>query len=357
MKMEMPPKPWRSELKGFAMVKVSVIVPVHNSQSYLHKCVDSLLGQTLEEIEIILVDDCSTDTSPELLRQYALTHPDKIRCLYLEENIRQGGARNRGMEIARGEYIAFVDSDDFVEKDMCRALYEAAEGADLCGADYYIDDGKSLKDVLTDYGEGRELDYARRARFLGHCGYFWSRIYRRAFLKENNLNFPEKVFFEDAYFNFMTGLYARTLVKAPGQFYHYYQSTNSTVRSKGDVRQYERIVIPSLILDACKQRGIYEANRDLVDNKYISMQMGNIRHTCLGQPGKTDLSQLARIRTAVRQECPGFAKCPLYKDNLFQLRFYLRATMLSPRLAVLAYKVDWAVDLLAVLEGKLKRRK
>ena len=339
------------------MVKVSVIVPVHNSESYLHKCVDSLLAQTEENIEIILVDDCSSDSSRELIRSYASQHPGEVVPLYLDENIRQGGARNRGIDIARGEYIAFVDSDDFVEPDMCRVLYETAAGADMCCADYFIDDGESLKTVTVNPGQGSGMTQERKAWFAGHCGYFWSRIYRRDFLDEFGLRFPEKTFFEDAYFNFMTILYARTLVKASGKYYHYYQSENSTIRSQGDPRQYERIGIPSLILRDCRARGIYELYRDLVDSKYISMQMGNIRYTCLGQFNPPDPKRLEQIRRAIKAECPKFAKCPYYKNNLFQLRVYLRLTLLWPKLAVWAWRWDRYIDLLAVVEQKLKGKK
>lgn len=339
------------------MVKVSIIVPVHNSESYLPHCVESLLAQTLEDIEIILVDDCSTDSSREMIQRYAALFPQKIRGLYLDENVRQGGARNRGMEIARGEYISFVDSDDFLESDACRALYEAAWGADLCGADYYMDFGDRLKDVNTDYGEGRAVTEERRAWFLKRCGYFWSRIYRRAFLEENNLKFPENTFYEDAYFNFLTALYAKTLVKAPGRFYHYYQSENSTMRNRNNPRQYERIAIPSLIFSACRERGLYEAHAQLVHRKYMSMQMSNICYTCLDQFDRPDVQQLGRIRRAIKAEFPHYTRYQGYRQESLRLRIYLRLTMLSPRLAVLVHKADGLVTLLEVLAGKLKRRK
>lgn len=338
------------------MVKVSIIVPVHNSQAYLHKCVDSLLAQTLEEIEIILVDDCSVDSSRELIDNYVNQNPDKVRKLFLDENIRQGGARNRGMSIARGEYLCFVDSDDFIEPDTCRVLYESAKGADMCGADYYIDSGISLKNRDISYGEGFEMTPQRKVHMAANCGYFWSRIYRRDFLQEFDLRFPEGTFYEDAHFNFMTILLSRSVVKAPGRFYHYYQSENSTMRSDENPRQYERIAIPTLIMEDCKARGLYEQYRDLVDRKYIFMQMSNIRYTCLGKFRKPDVKQLARIRAAVKKDCPKFAKCPHYKDELFQLRVYLRLTLLWPRLAIWAYKMDWAVDLLAIVAGKLRRK-
>ena len=356
MRTGMPPPRWRSGSRKFAMVKVSIIVPVHNSESYLHKCVDSLLAQTLPEIEIILVDDFSSDGSRNLIDNYVNQNPGKVRKLFLEKNLRQGGARNRGMEIARGEYLCFVDSDDFVEPDMCQALYEAAKGADMCGADYYIDTGSSLRNVDLDYGEGFVMTPERKAYFAGHCGYFWSRIYRREFLEQHALRFPEGTFYEDAHFNFLTILLSNSAVKAPGRYYHYYQSENSTMRSDENPRQYERIAIPTLILQECKTRGIYEQYRNTVDQKYISMQMSNIRYTCLGKFKKPDIRQLGRIGKAVKADCPRFVKCPHYKDNPFTLRVYLRLTLLWPPLAVLAYKMDWAVELLGILAWKLRRK-
>ena len=353
----MPLLLWRGALKGSAMIKVSIIVPVHNSENYLHKCVESLLAQTLEEIEIILVDDCSADASPEMIRRYEGLFPGKIVGLYLEENIRQGGARNRGMEIARGEYIGFVDSDDFVEPDMCRVLYETAQGADLCGADYYMDFDGQLRDVNTDYGQGYRMTQRRRERFIARCGYFWSRIYRREFLKEHDLRFPENTFYEDACFNFLTALYAQTLIKAEGRFYHYYQSEGSTMRRRNDQRQYERLAIPGLIWDVCRERGLYDAHRELIHRKYMSMQMTNILHTCLEQFDKPDRSRLAQIKADIKEKCPRYRQYRGYKKESLRLRLYLRLTMLSPRLTVLVYKADRLVELLEVLANKLKRRK
>ena len=337
------------------MMKVSIIVPVHNSESYLHKCVDSLLAQTLQEIEIILVDDASTDNSRDLMADYADRYPEKVRCLYLDENIRQGGARNRGMEIATGEYIGFVDSDDWVEANTYEALYTAANGADMCGADYWIDRDGALQDVRLTYGDGTEMTPEKKAVFISGYGYFWSRIYRRDLINKHNLRFPENVYYEDSYFNFMTTLYSKTCVKAEGQYYHYYQSPNSTVRKDG-VHQYERIAIPSLIMGDCKERGIYIINKDLIDYKYITMQMSNIRHTCLDRFDKPDKGQIKRITDAIKKECPDFAKCKYYKRTDWQLRVYLRLAQISPTCAVVGKKFDRLIELTAILRNKLIKK-
>ena len=104
--------------------KVSVIVPVYNVEKYLSDCLDSLIKQTLKDIEIICVDDGSTDNSHKILLEYA-RKDDRILVLQ-QENSKQGTARNKGLEIAKGEYIGFVDSDDWVDEDFYEKLYIAA---------------------------------------------------------------------------------------------------------------------------------------------------------------------------------------------------------------------------------------
>jgi len=108
--------------------KISIIVPVYNVESVLERCLDSLIGQTLHQIEIICVDDGSTDRSPEILARYAEREP-RMRCMR-QTNQRQGAARNRGFEVATGEYVLYIDSDDWIDPAYCETLYEAAQRHD-----------------------------------------------------------------------------------------------------------------------------------------------------------------------------------------------------------------------------------
>ena len=112
--------------------KVSVIVPVYKVEQYLRQCMDSLVGQTLQEIEIVAVNDGSPDNSLQILEEYQIKYPQKVRVFSIE-NQGVSHARNYGFSLSRGEYILFVASDDFLEKDACRKLYEkaVAHGNDL----------------------------------------------------------------------------------------------------------------------------------------------------------------------------------------------------------------------------------
>lgn len=106
--------------------KVSIIVPVYNAEDTLTRCVESCLNQTLENIEIILIDDCSTDSSRDIINDYVRSYPERCKAIFQKENMRQGAARNTGFQICRGQYILFVDSDDWIEPESCEKLFNAA---------------------------------------------------------------------------------------------------------------------------------------------------------------------------------------------------------------------------------------
>ena len=105
------------------MPMISVIIPCFNVEQYVRRCVDSVLAQTIgqDNMEVILVDDCSTDHTPEILREYEADYPC-VKTVFYEKNLRQGGARNRGMEVAQGKYLGFVDSDDWIASEMYEKL-------------------------------------------------------------------------------------------------------------------------------------------------------------------------------------------------------------------------------------------
>ncbi len=108
-------------------MKVSIIVPVYNSEKYLKDCLDSLVNQTLQEIEIIAIDDASSDKSLEILKEYEMRYPNKIRVYTNFKNLGQGATRNKGIKLATGEYIGFLDSDDYVNFNMYAKMYDAAK--------------------------------------------------------------------------------------------------------------------------------------------------------------------------------------------------------------------------------------
>lgn len=168
------------------MPKISVIIPVYNVEQYLRKCLDSVCNQTLKDIEIICVNDCSTDNSLSILKEYA--QKDK-RFIVKNFETKQNAAvaRNEGMKKAQGEYFSFIDSDDFIDLDFYEKLYGVASknNADISKGNskvFYLD-GK------VDISGYNRLIPQNKMSFLG-C--WWSAIYKRDFLKSNNILFPEE---------------------------------------------------------------------------------------------------------------------------------------------------------------------
>ncbi len=176
------------------MDKVSIIVTIYNVENYLRKCIDSLLAQTYENIEIVLVDDCSTDSSAGIAKEYAKKYPEKCKFIQRENNGKSSAARNTGIRNATGEWLTFVDSDDWVTKDHITVMKAASNGMDIVintnGYRYY-DNGKICEESVSRSIETESLHKEKVAllrfsatRALWKCELF----------DKYNIWFPEDIF-------------------------------------------------------------------------------------------------------------------------------------------------------------------
>ena len=215
------------------MIKLSIIVPVYNAEEFLEKCLMSLKNQTLKDIEILLVDDGSTDNSYEICKSFEASD-SRIR-VFKQENSGQSAARNRALSVSKGEYIAFADSDDWVDCDFYEKLLEAAirYGADIaCGS--VIREKKSAGKIRVNYKE--EKVYLRAQEKIDAAGvpnmcYVWNKVYRAGFLKSIDLRFVNGMVFEDTDFVTRAVYYSNKIVTVPNTYYHYWTNENSTVRT------------------------------------------------------------------------------------------------------------------------------
>lgn len=215
-------------------VKVSIIVPVYNVEKYLRKCLDSLVNQTLKDIEIICINDGSTDDSLNVLQEYASGHLNVI--VIDQENQGVSIARNNGINKAQGDYIGFVDPDDWVEPDMFKILYEKAvkTGVDIVECDYKMvfENSTKIKN-RTLFGSlhtwkkfpiacGKIFDwkYVKTQVFNGLRCMVWNRLYKRSLIFDNNLTFPDGKC-EDYPFSLDTVLSAKSIVYCPKTLYNY----------------------------------------------------------------------------------------------------------------------------------------
>lgn len=338
-------------------MKVSIIIPVFNTEKYLKRCVDSCLNQTLLDIEIILIDDCSTDSSRDIILDYAKTYPDKVRYLFQKENHRQGAARNRGMEIALGEYYLFVDSDDWIEPDTCEKLYNKAKetDADMVGSDYFLSWDDKDKEVNLKWSDDcfGNMTKEKKEKLVTVCGMFWARIYKSDFLKKVGLTFPEDIFYEDAFFNFYSILLADKIYKVDKNFYHYYQENQSTMRNKNKSHQYDRIDSAEYLYDFINKNSYLEKYHDIIFKKYLAMACSNILYTCLDCFDKPDIRQLKRIHKLISEKDKNYIKTNAFLKINDRVKFFSKINAISSRLCVLSYKLR-VYNILQKVKNKIK---
>lgn len=211
--------------------KISVIIPVHNTIQYLQKCLDSVCAQTLKEIEIICVNDCSTDGSTQMLHEYA-AKDDRFVLIEFERNKGVSAARNAGIAKARGEFIGFVDSDDRISPDFYEKLYAAAAG----GADIIKGKTKRLRaDKPYDDGFVSLFDDHKKIREnVGNfCFCFFSAIYRKDFIEKYRLGFFEDLCYAEDVCFLMRAVCRANKVECVDRVYYYYvMNENSAMNMK-----------------------------------------------------------------------------------------------------------------------------
>lgn len=226
------------------MPEISIIVPVYNVESYLHRCLESIINQSFKDIEIILVNDGSTDKSPLICEEY-LNKDCRVKLI----NKKNGGlssARNAGMKVATGKYIGFVDSDDWIEYDMYEHLYHLIIDTDSDVADIQsistskpINIKKRKEEILTYEGKEILLNYLKVGQYS-----VWRKLYNKKVLE--NIEFPEGKINEDIATNFKILKKACKIVKSNQVKYYYFNNTNSI--STGGFKHKDLD-----LLDACNE--------------------------------------------------------------------------------------------------------
>lgn len=240
------------------MAKVSIIVPVYNVEKYLRKCIDSLINQTLNDIEIICINDGSTDKSLKILKEYK--NKDSRIILFNQENSGQSVARNRGIEIAKGEYLGFVDPDDWIDLDYYEKLYNAASTNDTDIAVGGIIRVTGIKKKKFLNFEKETLTDNTKLKFelcdVPEKSYIWNKIYKTQKLKEINLKFEEGRIFEDCIFTPQALFFLGKMVTVPNTYYYYLRRNNSTVKQRSQKANADSIYAHKKASEFIKEHNI-----------------------------------------------------------------------------------------------------
>ncbi len=211
-------------------IQVSIIIPVYNVEQYLEQCLDSVINQTFKDIEIICINDCSTDNSLQIIKEYQ-HKDDRIVLIDLKQNDGQGNARNQGIKIANGKYITFIDSDDWVTRDYVEVLYKSIEkyNTDFVVANQLLFDNKTCK--ITIPSDSSKLIYDKlfyekdRVYFLQHISYMqtstiWANIFSKNFILSNNIFFKIRIM-EEVLFMWEIIIRAHKFVFIKNDIYYY----------------------------------------------------------------------------------------------------------------------------------------
>lgn len=248
------------------MPKVSIIVPIYNARDYLNKCIDSIINQTEKDIEIILINDGSTDNSEEVIKSYK----DKRIKYFKNKNQGIGKTRNFGISKATGEYIMFIDSDDYLSKDACKELYIKAkkEDADMVVCDFYKDTDGFLEEVILPSFKTSSLD-KNKELLLNINLAPWNKIYKTWLIKDNNIKFVENLKYEDAPFVVDAIRFSKKIAKLDKKLNYYVIHGNSetTVR---DERIFDIIKVVDLIRNKFSKNKEFS---DVLDELTISILM------------------------------------------------------------------------------------
>lgn len=240
------------------MPKVSVIIPVYNAKDYLKRCLDSVCNQTLSDIEIICIDDCSIDNSLEILNEYAKKYSN-MKVITSDKNGGESVARNIGLANATGEYIAFVDNDDEVDLNFYEKLYNKAKetDADIVKGEVkeYGYDGKLVNEAIY------KANYFQKSK-LHFIMCWWTAIYKRSFITENNISFVSDLCLGgDLVFQNKCAICANKIVHVCGVFYSYYRRENSNLAKSLSVDKMKSMLMAiNIIFD-----NLNEANLDSKD--------------------------------------------------------------------------------------------
>ena len=302
------------------MKKVSIIIPCYNAVNTIDACLESVANQTIgmEDLEVILVNDASTDDTLQSLKRWEEKYPESILVVHCSENGKQGQARNIGLGYASGEYIGFMDDDDYIETPMYETMYGLAqkENADLvvCQSvkryenetiDFAI---KSSEKIVID-------DEFTRTGFLKRDINFaiWNKLYKREMIIDNQIFFPSGIIYDDIFFSTLVKHYCHNVYICGELFYHHIiQPTSVSYGAKSAMDRIGYIEVWIQLIEELRARGIYDRYREWYESEffisYISFWLNYQRSF-----GMMNEETACAIRQAVRTLFPNYKEIAIVK--------------------------------------------
>ena len=301
------------------MRSVSVIVPFYNVENYIEKCLQTLVGQTLDDIEIILVNDGSKDRSMVVVEKFLEQYPEKI--VYLEkENGGLSDARNYAIPYAKGEYIAFLDSDDYVEKTMYKDMYELAkkEDSDMVECDFYWEypDKEKIDTGVTYSGKNEMLEKVRVVA--------WNKLIKKEILDKTKIQFPKGLRYEDVEFTYKLVPFLDKVSFLKKPCIHYVQRDGSISNVQNE-RNGEIFDVLENVIEFYKENDIYDQFKNELEYVYVRYAFCSSLLRIVKIPDENLQQQLLdKTWKNVTTKFPDWKKNPVLKKNKSLKDLYLK---------------------------------
>lgn len=322
------------------MIDLSVIVPVYNTaeDGMLEYCLNSLVRQTLQSMEIIAVDDASTDDSLQILREYEKKYPGRIRVVASPENRRQGGARNLGLEIAQGRYIGFMDSDDWAVEDLFERMVKLADqtkadvvGTDMCRT-YEHSMVPTQREECNTMDQTGIFDHERRKAYLLQPGPLVTKIYARHIFFEKEFRFPEHMSYEDNAVFIEIGMRIKHYEHIPEANIFYYQHGNSETHTIDMRRCQYRMEAMRIMMKYAEENGALREFRDVVEFHFSVLFYRNTLFSYMQHRGRKSYRFIKQMGEEMLRTFPDFRENVYYNKmtNRYEqelINLQLRSTL------------------------------
>lgn len=332
-------------------MKLSIIVPVYNmaAEGKLEYCLESLVNQTITDYEIIAVDDCSTDNSLEILRAYEKKYPDKFRVIASPVNRKQGGAKNLGLEKAAGEWIGFIDSDDWVTPDFYEKLLKKAEetGADMAGCDYHLTNEHSMKIGQVVHNNRPEqagvLTREKYASLILDSGSLVVKIYQRHIILDYPNRFPENIFYEDNAISNSWMLRATNFAYLEEPMYYYYQHDTSTVHTITKKRCEDRMEAARVMIKEAEEFGFLKEYYPEIESSFTTLFYVNTLFSYMAGVKKKEYRFVKALGKEMKDTFPDFMENKYYQERVHEEeRRLIRMHMKSTLSFMMYYRILWS---------------
>lgn len=330
---------------------LSIIVPVFNmaAEGKLEYCLDSLVNQTITDYEIIAVDDCSTDNSLEILRSYEETYSSKFKVIASVDNRKQGGAKNLGLEQAKGDWIGFIDSDDWVTPDFYEKLLRSAEetGADIAGCDYHLTYEHSMKIGQVVHNNKPEqagsLNKEKYRSLILDSGSLVVKIYKRHIIFDYPNRFPEHIFYEDNAISNSWMLRAKRFAYLQEPLYYYYQHDTSTVHTITKERCEDRMEAARVMVREAREFDYLEEYYPEIESSFTTLFYVNTLFSYMAGVKKKEFGFIRELGKEMKETFPGFMENPYYQERVHEEeRRLIRMQMKSTLYFMIYYQLLWS---------------